>query len=162
MNGSVMIKCGLCISGSSSEPSTSFLFFSIFSYYMTSSLIISIIFRPVIVVGKGNSGSRLPNRGIYRSAAVHLSHKCDNLSIYLSIYLTSRIYTLPLPHQPQHQIYISIIFTPNLGFEIIILGRERKQGRFKESIIKEVRENINITSLYRIVSVKRKDLIISR
>ena len=29
--------------------------------------------------------------------------------------------------------YIYIIYTPNLGFAIAVLGREREQGRFKRS-----------------------------
>ena len=30
--------------------------------------------------------------------------------------------------------YIYIIYTPNLGFEIAVSGREREQGRFRGSI----------------------------
>ena len=33
--------------------------------------------------------------------------------------------------------YIYVIFTPNLGLGIVVPGRERKQGRFRESIEKE-------------------------
>jgi len=29
--------------------------------------------------------------------------------------------------------YIYIIYTPNLGYEIVVFAREREQGRFRES-----------------------------
>lgn len=32
------------------------------------------------------------------------------------------------------RLYIYTIFSPNLGFEIVISGREREQGRFRGSI----------------------------
>ena len=33
----------------------------------------------------------------------------------------------------QSNIYIYIIYTPNLGFQIAVLGWEREQGRFRRS-----------------------------
>jgi len=39
----------------------------------------------------------------------------------------------PKPPHPDADIYIYIIYTPNLGFPIAVPGREREQGRFRGS-----------------------------
>ena len=41
---------------------------------------------------------------------------------------------------PKFGVYIYIIYTPNLGFEIAVLDQEREQGRFRGSSKGAVRE----------------------